>query len=123
MSVEITMTPTYRYRLATTDDALAILSVLEEVAPEIPVKTHGERQELLAADQNSLRLSHDLDCRTASRQSDCWVPNGGVEADGAARPVLRRREKGPLRTPYFSRPRGKDEGYGNSANGHRQTRK
>ncbi|HEY8098118.1 MAG TPA: hypothetical protein VIE65_18820 [Methylobacter sp.] len=37
----------YRYRLATTDDALAILSVLEEVAPEIPVETHDGRPERL----------------------------------------------------------------------------
>ena len=33
----------YRYRLATTDDASAIFAVLEEVAPEIPVRLDTQR--------------------------------------------------------------------------------
>src|ERR1019366_7140593 len=38
----------YRYRLATTDDASAIFAVLEEVAPEIPVRLDTpERKKLL----------------------------------------------------------------------------
>jgi len=41
--------PTYRYRLATEAVAPAILDVLLEVAPEIPVDTHDGRKEFLAA--------------------------------------------------------------------------
>jgi hypothetical protein len=38
----------YRYRLATTDDASAIFAVLQEVAPEIPVRLDTlERKDLL----------------------------------------------------------------------------
>jgi ribosomal protein S18 acetylase RimI-like enzyme len=45
MSEEITKP--YQYRLATSEDASAVLAVLVEVAPEIPVETHDGRQELL----------------------------------------------------------------------------
>ena len=46
MTAHTTKTPTYR--LATKADVPAILDLLLEVAPEIPVDTRGERKEILS---------------------------------------------------------------------------
>jgi hypothetical protein len=63
MTVEIRKAPTYRYRLATIDDVLAILSALVEVAAEIPLSLDTTEQREAA-----------LKCvEKCSASGDTWV--------------------------------------------------
>jgi ribosomal protein S18 acetylase RimI-like enzyme len=47
MTSHKTKPPTYRYRLATIDDASAVFNLLEEVAPEIPIPDFPKKKHLL----------------------------------------------------------------------------